>query len=77
MNSLKSKYARPSCLYFSKPVPGRSYDDATFSDAIVRCGGKEFKVHKLVLAAHSKFFSKAFTGDWKVPSLLSPPCYGH
>ncbi|RYP39208.1 hypothetical protein DL767_002316 [Monosporascus sp. MG133] len=43
-----------------------SYFNAdTFSDATVRCSGKEFKVHKLVLSAQSEFFSKAFTGDWK------------
>jgi hypothetical protein len=43
-----------------------TFNVSTFSDAIVRYDGKEFKVHDLVLFGQSKYFSKAFAGDWKV-----------
>ncbi|VUC31516.1 unnamed protein product [Clonostachys rosea] len=36
-----------------------------FSDAVVVCEDQEFKVHRLVLACHSKYFEKQLTGNWK------------
>ncbi|EXK76843.1 hypothetical protein FOQG_18428 [Fusarium oxysporum f. sp. raphani 54005] len=44
------------------------YNQDTFSDAIVRCGEQKFKVHKLILSAHSPFFAKMLTGPWKESS---------
>ncbi|KAJ2896216.1 hypothetical protein MKZ38_005745 [Zalerion maritima] len=37
----------------------------TIPDATVRCGEHEFRVHKVVLAAHSPVFRSMLTGDWK------------
>jgi hypothetical protein len=42
------------------------FESSKYSDAIIRCKGQEFKVHKVVLCAQSKYFSKAFDGTWKV-----------
>ncbi|KAK3356342.1 BTB/POZ protein [Lasiosphaeria hispida] len=41
------------------------FDVATFSDAVIRVGEKEFKTHRLILSSHSTFFSKMCTGNWK------------
>ncbi|KAK0631481.1 hypothetical protein B0T14DRAFT_532219 [Immersiella caudata] len=38
------------------------HNSATFSDAVIRCGNKEFKTHRLVLSSHSGFFVKMCTG---------------
>ena len=44
----------------------RLFKSFKHSDAIIHCGGQKFKVHKIVLYAQSKYFSKIFDGDWKV-----------
>ncbi|KAI9784670.1 MAG: hypothetical protein M1816_000786 [Peltula sp. TS41687] len=36
-----------------------------YSDLIIRCGGQEFKVHKVILCGQSKFFDKACDAGWK------------
>ncbi|OCL13437.1 hypothetical protein AOQ84DRAFT_274788, partial [Glonium stellatum] len=36
-----------------------------YSDAVIRCQGQEFTVHRLVLCTQSKYFANAFNGDWK------------
>ncbi|KAL6149966.1 hypothetical protein ACJQWK_02530 [Exserohilum turcicum] len=41
------------------------YDSPKLSDGTITCAGKEFRIHKIVLSAQSKFFSNAFEGDWK------------
>ncbi|EMD86655.1 hypothetical protein COCC4DRAFT_33157 [Bipolaris maydis ATCC 48331] len=41
------------------------YDSPTLSDGTITCDGKEFRIHKIVLSAQSKFFSNAFEGKWK------------
>ncbi|XP_014550323.1 hypothetical protein COCVIDRAFT_115774 [Bipolaris victoriae FI3] len=41
------------------------YDSPTLSDGIITCAGKEFRIHKIVLSAQSRFFSNAFEGKWK------------
>lgn len=42
------------------------YDFPTLSDGTITCAGKEFRIHRVVLSAQSKFFSTAFQGKWKV-----------
>ncbi|KXT12170.1 hypothetical protein AC579_2433 [Pseudocercospora musae] len=42
-----------------------SYDDALFSDLIVKCQAMERRVHKIVVCKHSKWFAKACTSDFK------------
>ncbi|KAH7141754.1 BTB/POZ protein [Dactylonectria macrodidyma] len=44
------------------------YNADTLSDVIITCEGKEFKVHGVILSAHSKFFAKALDGNWKESS---------
>ncbi|KAI8633609.1 BTB/POZ protein [Xylariaceae sp. FL1651] len=41
------------------------FDNDVFSDATIRCGEQEFKVHALILSAQSEFFAKSFSGPWK------------
>lgn len=42
------------------------FNTDTFSDVVIVCEDQEFKVHKLVLACHSKYFEKQLNGNWKV-----------
>ncbi|KAI1017750.1 hypothetical protein LB504_004001 [Fusarium proliferatum] len=41
------------------------YDTGALSDVTVTCGVQVFKVHKIVLSAHSKCFAKALNDHWK------------
>lgn len=41
------------------------YNTETLSDVIVVCEGEEFKVHKVILSAHSEYFAKQLSGAWK------------
>lgn len=52
----------------NKPTPrfAKYYKDGTFADATIVCNGRQWKVHKLVLASRSEYFEKAFTGPFKV-----------
>ncbi|KAI9776086.1 MAG: hypothetical protein M1839_000599 [Geoglossum umbratile] len=40
-------------------------NSAKYSDLIIRCEGREFKVHKIILCGQSKYFSTICDGDWK------------
>lgn len=37
-----------------------------YSDLVVRCEGRDFKVHKVIVCGQSEFFSTICDGDWKV-----------
>ncbi|CAH0055463.1 unnamed protein product, partial [Clonostachys solani] len=41
------------------------FNTDTFSDVVIVCEDQEFKVHRLVLACHSKYFEKQLNGNWK------------
>ncbi|KAF4452563.1 Protein roadkill [Fusarium austroafricanum] len=41
------------------------FNDEALSDAVIRCEGSEFKVHRLVLSCHSEYFAKQLSGPWK------------
>ncbi|RBR07294.1 uncharacterized protein FIESC28_10793 [Fusarium coffeatum] len=43
----------------------RFYNNKDLSDAIIRCGDREFAVHKLVLFNCSEYFVKQLSGQWK------------
>ena len=45
------------------------YKDEVLSDAIVRCEGKDFKVHRAVLVSQSPVFEKMFEVGEKAVSL--------
>ena len=38
----------------------RYFNCPRFSDAIIKCGDKEFKAHRLTLSTQSEFFHKTF-----------------
>ncbi|KAI8664495.1 BTB domain-containing protein [Fusarium keratoplasticum] len=44
------------------------FNQDTLSDLSVTCDGQTFKVHRLILCAHSKYFSKQLNGPWKESS---------
>ncbi|KAH7117389.1 BTB/POZ protein [Dactylonectria macrodidyma] len=44
------------------------FNHDTLSDAVVCYNGQEFKVHRLILSAHSKCFTKQLDGPWKESS---------
>ena len=58
-------HVNPNMRIALPPNINRYCNAATFSDAVIRCGEKEFKAHRLVLSSHSAFFSKMCTGNWK------------
>jgi hypothetical protein len=41
------------------------FNTGTFSDVVIVCEDQEFKVHRLVLACHSKYFEAQLNGNWK------------
>ncbi|KAJ0128845.1 Uncharacterized protein HZ326_28060 [Fusarium oxysporum f. sp. albedinis] len=41
------------------------FNDTTLSDAVIRCGGRDFAVHSLILFCHSQYFRKQLDGPWK------------
>ncbi|KAI8648938.1 BTB domain-containing protein [Fusarium sp. Ph1] len=41
------------------------YNAAALSDAAVVCDDQEFKVHRVILSAHSKYFATELNGSWK------------
>nr|RBQ89698.1 hypothetical protein FVER53263_13679 [Fusarium verticillioides] len=41
------------------------YNNKCLSDVVIRCDGKEFVVHSLVLFCHSDYFKRQLTGPWK------------
>ncbi|RSL61090.1 hypothetical protein CEP53_005221 [Fusarium sp. AF-6] len=44
------------------------FNQDTLSDLSVICDGQTFKVHRLILCAHSKYFFKQLNGPWKESS---------
>lgn len=47
-------------------ISPRCFDSSKYSDLIIRCEDREFKVHRIVVCGQSKYFSKICDGDWKV-----------
>ncbi|KAH8728537.1 BTB/POZ domain-containing protein [Phaeosphaeriaceae sp. PMI808] len=41
------------------------FDSEGLSDGVIKCGKREFRIHRLVLCAQSSYFTKVFTGDFK------------
>ena len=41
------------------------YKEATFTDVTIKCGGREFKAHKVILVSQSPVFRKMFEVDMK------------
>ncbi|KAK4443088.1 hypothetical protein QBC34DRAFT_386678 [Podospora aff. communis PSN243] len=46
------------------------FESGFLSDCVVKCGDKEWKLHKVILCARSKFFKKALTGSFQVGKTL-------
>ncbi|CEI62036.1 unnamed protein product [Fusarium venenatum] len=40
-------------------------NNISFSDAVIRCGNREFAIHRIVLCCHSEYFAKQLDGPWK------------
>ncbi|XP_055324774.1 kelch-like protein 40 [Sitodiplosis mosellana] len=50
---------------FGTPNLTGFFESGDFSDFVLRFKDKEFKVNRIVLAAHSDYFKSMFIGDWK------------
>ncbi|KAH6952241.1 BTB/POZ protein [Fusarium avenaceum] len=57
----RSSFASPNTV-------ARYYNTDAFSDVAITCDGQEFKAHRVILSAHSKYFTKALNGEWKESS---------
>ncbi|KAI1042124.1 hypothetical protein LB505_007255, partial [Fusarium chuoi] len=44
------------------------FNNTSLSDAVIKCGGRCFAVHSLVLFCHSGYFKKQLDGPWKESS---------
>ncbi|KAL5586700.1 hypothetical protein FOBRF1_016570 [Fusarium oxysporum] len=44
------------------------FNNTTLSDATIRCEGRYFSVHSLILFCHSEYFRKQLDGPWKESS---------
>ena len=42
------------------------FESSKYSDLIIRCKGKEFKVHRMILCPRSTFFAAACDGAFQV-----------
>lgn len=42
-----------------------------YSDLMIHCENKAWKVHRMVMCTHSKFFVNACEGEFKVREMLS------
>ncbi|RGP69558.1 n-carbamoyl-l-amino acid hydrolase [Fusarium sporotrichioides] len=43
----------------------RHHNTGDLSDAVITCEDQVFKIHRVVLSAHSKYFARALNGEWK------------
>jgi BTB/POZ domain-containing protein len=50
---------------------GHLLSSGKYSDLTVHCEDNTWKVHKLVMCTHSKFFVKACDGEFMVREMLS------
>lgn len=46
-------------------VGPRIFENELFSDVTVKCGGREWKLHKIILCSRSEWFMKALTGSFQ------------
>ncbi|TKA50203.1 hypothetical protein B0A49_12321 [Cryomyces minteri] len=63
---------RPSQVVDHQPLEqglGSMFDNPRYSDLVVTCSGRAFKVHKTVVCSQSKWFAKKLLGPW-----ASAPC---
>ncbi|KAF5550413.1 ARM repeat protein [Fusarium napiforme] len=44
------------------------FNNTSLSDTVIKCGGREFAVHSLILFCHSEYFKKQLDGPWKESS---------
>ncbi|KAF5615172.1 ARM repeat protein [Fusarium tjaetaba] len=44
------------------------FNNTRLSDTVIKCGGREFAVHSLILFCHSEYFKKQLDGPWKESS---------
>ncbi|KAK5121590.1 hypothetical protein LTR85_004762 [Meristemomyces frigidus] len=47
-----------------KTVAQSLLKDSTFADFVIKCGWKEYKVHRFILSCHSDYFKKCFEGKF-------------
>ncbi|KAH7190869.1 hypothetical protein DER44DRAFT_844699 [Fusarium oxysporum] len=60
---MKSSSFKPFVTSLSK-----FFNTKCLSDAVIRCGDREFAVHSLILFSHSEYFAKQLDGPWKESS---------
>ncbi|KAI7759877.1 hypothetical protein LZL87_014096 [Fusarium oxysporum] len=58
---MKSSSFKPFVTSLSK-----FFNNKCLSDAVIRCGDREFAVHSLILFSHSEYFAKQLDGPWKL-----------
>ncbi|KAG4272582.1 hypothetical protein FPRO04_10535 [Fusarium proliferatum] len=49
-------------------VSSTYFNHTSLSDAVIKCGGRCFAVHSLILFCHSEYFKKQLDGPWKESS---------
>jgi speckle-type POZ protein len=47
------------------PCLEKYFNNKSLSDAVIRCQGREFAIHRLALCSHSEYFAKQLDGPWK------------
>lgn len=52
-------------------------DEPHFHDLVIRCGGGEVAVHKVIACSHSPVLKAACTGEFAVGPTLFPAMYPH
>lgn len=48
------------------------YRAGEFSDLLLRCGGREFHIHKAIVCPRSRFFARACAGEFSVREHETP-----
>ncbi|KAI1502473.1 hypothetical protein F5X99DRAFT_427129 [Biscogniauxia marginata] len=64
-NRAKNNLETASRTQPASSSPDKLYSSETYSDLVISCGGKHYKVHKAIICPRFKFFAKACSEHYK------------
>lgn len=55
----------------TKLILASLFEDSSSTDLVIKCGTKEYKVHRLIVTCHSKYFRKCVEGGFQACTLIT------